>query len=441
MIDRIEVNIEGGLDIPLPRMAPVRQILDDTRLESVAGTIVEQFQRPEIAGKIKPGMRIAVGCGSRGVANIKEAVQATVAEIEKLGGKPFIFPAMGSHGAATAEGQRQVLAGYGITEEAVGAPVRATMETKEVGRLDDGTPIYSDAYAADADGIVFVCRVKPHTNFRSEIESGIVKMMTIGMGKIRGATTLHSHGMDRFDTLLPAAARVVMAKLPFLFGVGMVENAHDQTMTIEAIPTETLFEREAVLQAISKKSLGRLFFDEFDVLIVEEIGKNVSGSGLDPNVVGRNSRDIEGFDKPRINKIVLLDLTDVTHGNATGLAMGDVITMKLFKKIDFGATYANVITATYLDGAMIPLIMNTPKEAVALAIKSVPRVKPLDCRVVWIKNTLEVAEIAVSEALCEQIKGDTRFEILGEPEAFRFDSAGELLPLEHAPPRMRRAAS
>ena len=440
MMDRIEVNIDGGLDIPLPRMVPIRQKFDTKKLDSVTAAVQKQFLRKEIASKIKPGMTVAVGCGSRGVANIREAATATVAEIKKLGGKPFIFPAMGSHGAATAEGQRQVLAGYGITEANVGCPVRATMETKELGKLPDGTPVYADAYAADAQGIVFVCRIKPHTNFRAPIESGIVKMMTIGMGKIRGATTLHSHGMDRFIDLLPAAARLVMDKAPFLFGVAMIENAHDETMHVEAIPRETLFQREPELQALSKESIGRLYFDGFDVLIIGEIGKNISGAGADPNVIGRNNRGILGFDRPAITKIVMLDLTEVTHGNATGLGMGDVVTMKLFKKIDYGATYANCITATYLDGAAIPLIMNTDKEAIALAIKTVPRVKPLDTRVVWVKNTLALTHVAISEALAEQIRGDKRFEILGEPEPFRFSAEGALLPLKGLPARVAHVA-
>ena len=440
MLDRIEVNIDGGLDIPLPRMVPIRQKFDSKKLDSVTAAVQKQFLRKEIAAKIKPGMSIAVGCGSRGIANIREAATATVAELKKLGAKPFIFPAMGSHGAATAEGQRQVLAGYGITEQNVGCPVRATMETVEVGKLPDGTPVYADAYAAEAQGIVFVCRIKPHTNFRAPIESGIVKMMTIGMGKIRGATTLHSHGMDRFINLLPEASRLIMGKLPFLFGVGMIENAHDETMHIEAVPAETLFTREPELQAMAKESIGRLFFDEFDVLIIEKIGKDISGAGADPNVIGRNQRGIEGFDKPRVTKIVMLDLTEPTHGNATGVGMGDVITMKLFKKIEYGATYANVITATYLDGAAIPLIMNTDKEAIALAMKTVPRVKPLDTRVVWIKNTLELTHIAISEALAEQVRGDKRFELLGEPEPIRFNGEGTLQPLKGLPVRHAHVA-
>lgn len=435
MMDRIEVNIDGGLDIPLPRMVPIRQKFDAKKLDSVTAAVQKQFLRKEIASKIKPGMVIAVGCGSRGIANIREAATATVAELKKLGAKPFVFPAMGSHGAATAEGQRQVLANYGITEQTVGCPVRATMETVEVGKLPDGMPVYADAYAAEAQGIVFVCRIKPHTNFRAPIESGIVKMMTIGMGKIRGATTLHSQGMDRFIDLLPAASKLIMGKLPFLFGVGMIENAHDETMLIEAVPAETLFQREPELQAIAKESIGRLYFDAFDVLIIEEIGKNISGAGADPNVIGRNNRDIFGFGKPAVTKIVMLDLTEVTHGNATGMGVADVITTKLFKKIDFGATYANCITATYLDGAAIPLMMNNDKEAIALAIKTVPRVKPLDTRVVWIKNTLELTHIAISEALAEQVRGDKRIEVVGEPETFRFDGQGTLQPLKGLPVR------
>lgn len=429
MIDRIEVNIEGGLDIPLPRMLPVRQKLSTTRVEHIALTVAEQFKKPGIASKIKPGHRIAVGCGSRGIANIQEIVQAVVAGIKSLGGEPFLFPAMGSHGASHAEGQKQVLEDYGLTEIAVGAPIRATMETKELGQLAGGLPIYADAYAMDADGIILVNRIKPHTSFRGDIESGVIKMMTIGMGKIRGATALHSQGMDQFPTLLPTAARLIMQQAPFRFGIGIVENAHDDTMHIEAIAAEHLLQREVELQAMAKQSIGRLFIEDIDMLIIEEMGKNISGSGFDPNVTGRNNRGIEGFDTPRVKRIVVLDLTDASHGNATGLSLADVIPMKLFHKIDFSALYANVIASAYLDGGAIPLIMNTSQEAIALAIKSVPRVPPLDCRIVRLRNTLQVTNYEVSEALADELQNDPRFDILADPEPFQFDAHGELAPL------------
>lgn len=436
--DRIETNIAGGLDVPLPRMVHVRQKFDRPRLASVTATVVEQFKRPEVRAKVKPGMTIAVGCGSRGINNIAECTKQVIAELKALGAKPFIFPAMGSHGGATAEGQREVLEGYGITEATMGCPVHSQMDVVELGKLDSGMPVYMDKLAAAADGVVLICRIKPHTNFRAPIESGIVKMMTIGMGKIIGATTLHTDGMDKFGELLPNAAKLIMAKKNFLIGVGMVENAADETAIIEAVPGEQVFDREPVLQAKAKSLMARLQFDEIDVLVVEKIGKNISGSGMDPNITGRNCRFTEWDMKPLVKKIAILGLTPETHGNATGLGLADVITMRLYRDIDIAKTYANVITSTYLDGAGIPIIMNTDQEAIQLAVKTVVRVKPQDTRIVRVANTLEIMDIHVSEPLLPLVKANpSMFEIVGDLEAFKFDAKGTLYPMlgkhrEHA---------
>ena len=425
--DRIEVNIGGGLDIPLPRMIDVRQKFQTARLPSVTAAVKEEFLRPEVKAKIKPGMSVAVGCGSRGVANIAEVAKAVVSEIKALGGKPFIFPAMGSHGAATAEGQKGVLEGYGITESFTGVPVRATMDTVKLAELDDGTPIHMDKFAFEADGVVLINRIKPHTSFRAPIESGIVKMLTIGMGKIMGATTLHTHGMDRFGELLPKVARLIMSKINFMFGVGLVENAEEDTAILEVLPAEQVFEREAILQAKAKEMMARLYFDEIDVLIIDQIGKNISGFGADPNIMGRNCRFVEWEAKPFVKKIVMLGLTPETHGNATGLGVADVITMRLFKEMDVAATYANVITSAYLDGAAIPIIMNSEREAIQLAVKTVLRVKPKDAKIVRIKNTLHVTHIQVSEPLLDVVRANPmRFEVLGPPLAMEFDAGGKL---------------
>jgi len=436
--DRIETNIAGGLDVPLPRMVHVRQKFDRPRLADVSATVADQFRRPEVRAKVKAGMTIAVGCGSRGINNIAVCAKQVIAELKALGAKPFIFPAMGSHGGATSEGQREVLEGYGITEATMGCPVHSQMDVVELGKLDSGMPVYMDKLAAAADGVVLVCRVKPHTNFRAPIESGIVKMMTIGMGKIIGATTLHTDGMDTFGELLPNAARLIMSKKNFLIGVAMVENAADETAIIEAVPGEQVFDREPVLQAKAKALMARLQFDEIDVLIVEKIGKNISGSGMDPNITGRNCRFIEWNMKPLVKKIAVLGLTPETHGNATGLGGADVITMRLYKDLDVAKTYANVITSTYLDGAAIPIIMNTDQEAIQLAVKTVVRVKPQDTKIVRIANTLEVMDLHVSEPFLPWIKANpSMFEIVGELEPFKFDARGTLYPMlgkqrEHA---------
>jgi hypothetical protein len=427
--EKIETEIAGGLDIPLPKMFPVAVTFESPRIESIEDTVAKQFKNPQVLEKIKPGMRIAIGCGSRGIANIAEVAKATVAEIKALGGEPFIFPAMASHGAATAEGQRQVLEGYGITEAYVGCPLRATMEVEIIDTWDDGTRVFMDRYAAEADGVVLINRIKPHTNFRAPIESGIVKMMTIGMGKISGATEIHFHGFEAFADVLPRMARVIMDKKPFLFGVGIVENAQEQIAEIEVIPAETLFDREPELLSLSRKLMSKLLFDEIDVLLIDQIGKDISGSGFDPNVTGRNNRHIPWSGPPEVQKMVLMDLTEKTHGNATALGIADIITMKLYKKMDIAPTYANLITATYLDGAAIPVIMNTEEEAVRLAVKTLRRVRPQNARIVRIKNTLELTHIEVSEPLLSLVEDHPQMKALEAPAEIYFDSEGNLKPL------------
>lgn len=437
--DRIDVEIAGGLDIPMPRMAYVRQKFDATRLTDIEATIREQFQRPEMRSRIKPGQVVAVGCGSRGVANIALIARATIRELIALGARPFVFPCMGSHGAATAEGQRKVLEGYGITEAHVGVPIKATMETTVVGHLDDGTPVHMDRYAAEAEGIVVINRIKPHTGFRGPTESGLTKMLAIGIGKINGATTYHSHGMDRFPDLLPAVRQVNITRRPVLFGVGIVENAYDETAHIELVPAELLATREPELQAMAKRMMPQLPFDEIDVLVIDEMGKNISGAGFDPNITGRNRRAIGWVAKPLVRKIVVLGLTPQSGGNATGMGGADIITMRLYKEFDVASTYANIITSMNLDGAAIPMIMNTDREAIQLAVKTLVRTRPQDARIVRIKNTLHISEIQVSEPLLAEVRARSdRLTILSQPQPFLFDGEGRLAPL--AAPQAQAAA-
>ena len=431
--ERIEVNIAGGLDIPMPRMVSVRQKFDGSHLGDIPGAIAREFQRPEVLARIKPGQVIAVGCGSRGIANIATIAKCVIRELLALGAQPFVFPSMGSHGAATAEGQKKVLAGYGISEASIGVPVKATMDTIIVGNLDDGTPVHMDRHAAEADGIVVINRIKPHTAFRGATESGVTKMLSIGIGKINGAATYHQHGMDTFPTLLPKVRDCNIANRNVLFGVGIVENAHDQTALIEVMPAGQISSREPVLQEMAKRLMPRLYFDDIDVLIIDEMGKNISGAGFDPNITGRNRRAVNWNFGPRVKKIVVLGLTPETNGNATGLGGADVITMRLFKEIDIPSTYANIITSMNLDGGAIPMVMNTEQEAIQLAVKTVVRVKPQDCRIVRIRNTLELANIQVSEPMLAEVRasGD-RLQIAAPPAAFAFDKQGRLAPFPSA---------
>ncbi len=441
--DRIEVNIAGGLDIALPRMVNVRQKFDGTHLGDIPASIVKEFQRPEVRARVKSGQVIAVGCGSRGVANIGTITKCVIRELQALGAKPFIFPAMGSHGAATAEGQKKVLEGYGITEASMGVPVKATMDTVIVGNLDDGTPVHMDRFAAEADGIVVINRVKPHTAFRGATESGVTKMLSIGIGKITGAATYHQHGMDTFPMLLPKVRDVNIAKRNVLLGVGIVENAHDQTALIEVMPASQIATREPVLQEMAKRLMPQLYFDEIDVLIIDEMGKNISGAGFDPNITGRNRRAVKWNFGPKVKKIAVLGLTHETHGNATRLGGADVITMRLFKEIDIPSTYANIITSMNLDGGAIPIVMNTEREAIQLAVKTVVRVRPENCRIVRIRNTLELAQIQVSEPLLAEVRArPEHFQIASPAAAFTFDAAGRLAPLPsaHDPSTLSAAA-
>lgn len=418
MFKDLNINISGGLDIPIPPMAAVRQSFEKHALEDIAGNVRATTSSIKQKSQIKPGDHIAIGVGSRGIANLATVVQALVAELKSWGAHPFVFPAMGSHGGATAEGQTRVLASYGVTEENVGAPIKATMDAIKVTKMSDGTPLHVDRHALEADGIVLVNRIKPHTTVRGAIQSGIIKMMIIGMGKIQGATIMHSdHGMDQFDRVLPAAAETLMPHIPFRFGLALLEDAYDHTSHIEAILPAELPKREMELLTIATHQMARLHFDKIDVLVIDKIGKEISGAGFDPNIAGRNSRGVVGFDKPHIEKLVLLDLTDQTYGNATGVGMADVITRRLFDRIDFASTYANVITSAYLDGAAIPIVMPTNKDAVSLAVKTVLRVKPQEARIVRIRDTLSLDRIFVSKPLLDEVAAHPKLSVITPPQS------------------------
>ena len=422
MHEDLQFNIAGGLGFDLPQMARVRQAFEHHKIDDVAGAVTNEMGREDIKAKVKPGAKIAVGVGSRGVANIDVAVKALIASLKELGADPFIFPAMGSHAGGTSEGQEALLAGYGVTEDKMGAPVRATMDTVVVAELEGGTKVHMDKYAHDADGVVLINRVKPHTSFRGEIESGIVKMMTIGMGKINGATSLHgNHPITEFGDALPRAAKAIMECQPFLFGIGMVEDAFDATAIIQALPAEPLFAEETKLQATAKELMAKIYIEDIDVLVIDEIGKEISGAGADPNVIGNPGTP--GFEVPRVKKIVILDLTEKTHGNAAGIGSAHVITHRLLRRVDFASTYANMVTATALEGARVPIPMKTAEDAVRLAVKTLIGVEPEDARIVRIRNTLSLGEIEVSEPILKDLQGDSRMEVLSQPGKISFEDA------------------
>lgn len=416
--------------IPLPRMVPVRQKFESKRIrpDEIDGIVAAQFERPEIDAKIKPGMRIAVGVGSRGIENIARIVRATVHELKKRGAVPFLVPAMGSHGGATAEGQIKVLAEYGVTEEYVGATIRSSMETVHLGDVPDGVEVHFDKTAYEkADGILVVARIKPHTDFKASIESGILKMLGIGLGKHKGASCLHKFGFDRFGTLLPAVGRFIMERVPILGGVAILEDAYHSTAAIEIVPREQLPAREEELLTEAKRLMPRFWLDEIDVLIVDQIGKNISGSGMDPNVIGRSGTNRSFGDGPAVSRILVRGLTPETKGSAVGIGLAEFTTKRVVEQIDFAPMYTNVITAMEVSGGKLPVILENDREAVTVAIYTTSKKDYADAKVVRIRHTLAMEEILMSENLLPQIEAHPMMEAIGEPQEWRFDADGYLL--------------
>jgi hypothetical protein len=375
------------------------------------------------------GKRIAVGIGSRGIANLREIAGSLIGALVAAGAEPFIIPAMGSHGGATASGQAAILASYGITSESMGVPVDASMDTVSLGELEPGLPIHIAQSAPKADGIVVIARIKPHTAFRGPIESGIAKMLTIGLGKQIGADCIHHQGFDRFADLIPRMAQAVVERSRVLFALGVVENAYEETYRIEAFSREEILsmEKEAALLEESKRIMGRILFPEFDVLVIEEIGKDISGDGQDPNVTGLYlTKCCHGG--PVYQKSVIFDLTHETHGNANGMGCVDIITRNLFDKIDFVSTYTNALTHTEFLAAKIPMVAGSKEDALRIALKTCNRTAPGKQKVVWIKNTCELEEIVISDALLEEAKAHPDIEILTKVGDIAFQQGEPIFP-------------
>ncbi|MFN0107384.1 MAG: DUF2088 domain-containing protein [Blastocatellia bacterium] len=400
----------------------IRQQFDNNSITNIEATVIEQ-----VTAKlhIAPGASIAIGAGSRGIANIARIVGAVVQAVKLKGGNPFIFPAMGSHGGATGEGQREILATYDITEETMGCPIQSSME---VVQLDNGgmeLPLYMDKHAHDADGIILVNRVKPHTAFHGEFESGLIKMSIIGLGKERLANAIHSYGIHGLKVLMPQAGRKILETGKVLLGIGIVENAYDQTAIIEALTPAEILTREPVLLNLAKAALPSFPMNEIDVLVVDQIGKNISGSGMDPNIIGRmRVRGQESPPFPDIKSIVITDLTDVSHGNACGIGLADVATRRLADKIDWDVTYMNGITSGFYEHFMLPIVAPNDRQALEWGIRgSHDPHKPK--RLVRITDTLHLDEMYLSDAALEEVKD--KVEIISKPVNL-FDQQGSLIP-------------
>lgn len=401
-------------DVPLPRMAKVKQIFDTPEIVNVQSEMRSQIQKAGVLPLIQKGDRVAITVGSRGVANLPILVKEVVDAVKSAGGSPFIVPAMGSHGGATAEGQRQVLEQLEITEDSIGAPIHSSMKVVEVGRLPNGLPIYTDENAYRADKIIVVNRIKPHTAFRGPVESGLIKMITIGLGKQKGAEAAHTYGFKYMADHVPEMAKVVLEKTPIIFGVAVLENAYDRTAKIAVVPADQMFDIEPRLLLEAKELMPRILFDPIDVLIVDELGKDISGDGMDPNITGRYATPYASGG-PATSKIVVLGMTKKTHGNANGIGMADVITRKVFEQIDPAQGYANALTSTILNTVKVPMFLDTEELAVKAAIKTCNAPDLRKIRMIRIKNTLEIGEIMISEALLPEADSRKDVERLTEP--------------------------
>ena len=408
----------------VPPLLRIRQHFDRPRESDVASAVRREMA--PLLTRVRPGQRIAITGSSRGIPNLPTAVREVAAAVRAAGAEPFVVPGMGSHGGATAPGQVRVLADNGITEDTVGAPIRSSMDVIRVGTTSTGFPVFLDRNASEADGIVVVNRVKPHTGFTGRVESGICKMMVIGLGKQAGAQKIHQQGLKvEMRRMILEASRIILDHSPaaFLGGIALVDNAFKETALVRAVSMrshEALVDEESALLEIAYGHLPRLPFEDLDTLIVDEIGKNVSGSGMDTNVIGTKP----GLGRPRIGAIYVRGLTPETHGNATGIGQADVMPRRLLEEIDLHSTYMNTFTAKRLLGSKMPLMAENDLQAMQVCLTVRADEEPATARVVRIRNTNRLAELDASTALREEIESDPSLEILGEPQRLHFDGHG-----------------
>ena len=413
-------------DEKIPKMITVRQKFDEFHIEDPVSVLRDSLNRPELANIIEPGMSIAVTAGSRGIDNIALITGETVRFIKEKGGKPFIVPAMGSHGGAVAEGQVAILKSLGITEENMECPIRATMDVDILHRLEDGTPVYIDKYAHAADGIVVINRIKPHTGFRGRYESGLFKMMTIGLGKQKGAETTHNRGRLKMGESIELGGNAYLKNSKILFGVATIENAFDRTYKLLALTKDEIREKEPEYLLEARGLLPCLLLENADVLVVDYMGKNISGTGMDTNITKSYTHGYGISREGRARKIAILDLTDESHGAAVGVGSADMTTRRLFEKMDFNTTYPNLLTSGGTDSAKIPMVFDSQKLAIQAAIKTAIGADKDNIRMIRIRDTLHISEIQISEALLKEAEEHPLIEIVGKPEELEFDEDGNL---------------
>ena len=422
-----KLNIVNQLisDTKIPRMIKIRQKFSEQAVDDIQNEVRRQLGCREICEKIRPGMEIAITAGSRGIANIAVIIREVCSIVKETGATPFIVPAMGSHGGATAEGQRRLIEGYGITEEFCGAEIRSSMEVKHIGNTADGRPVSIDRNAAEADGIIVIGRIKAHTDFRGRYESGLMKMMVIGLGKQKGAESFHAAGTKHYAEQLPLYGTTILNNAPVLFGLGIIENAYDQTAKLVALLPQEIIDKEPELLVEAKALMGRLLFDNCDLLIVDRIGKDISGEGMDANVTGRfatkyASGGIEA------ETLAVLSLTKESHGAFVGLGMADVTTRRVLNEADFDASYANTLTSTILLPSRLPLVMDSDRQAIQACLKYCGGIDHDNPRVIRIIDTMHLGEILISEAMLAEALKNPNIEVLSEPFEMPFDDNGAL---------------
>jgi hypothetical protein len=391
--------------VEFPKVVKVRQRFPRPRVESVEAELRKQLGREEIASVIRPGMSVALTAGSRGIAEIDGILRSLVAILKEMEAEPFIVPSMGSHGGATAEGQVEILESLGVTER--------------------GVPVYMDRIASVADGVVLVNRIKAHTDFRSNIESGLMKMASIGLGKHEQALALHGYGVEGIRDFMVEVGDKVLESGHVLFGVATVENAYDEPAIIEAIPAAEIHEREAELLAEYMRMMPALPVSNIDVLHVDALGKNYSGTGMDTNVIGRfRILGVEEPEAPAVKYVIVGDISKESHGNALGVGLADLTTRRLADQIEHKAMNANVVTSTFIERAKVPMILASDEEALQTAVRCNWGVPPEATRFVRIPNTLHLEYLYISENLVDEVLQKAQAEVVGDPEDVRFDAEG-----------------
>ncbi len=407
--------MEEDLKRPLPKMYRVRQSFNKEHLEDIEGTVAREFAKAEIRSQVKPGMQVALAVGSRGIRNLSRIVKCVVDQLLALEAEPFIVAAMGSHGGGTLEGQLEILHTYGITQEAMGIPVVANNDVELLGSTSRGIQVYFDKLCLEqADLVIPINRVKLHTDFVDTIQSGMCKMLVIGLGHHKGCTAIHKADFSYFGDTLREATRLILSRAKVGFGVAIMENAYDQTLLVEAVPAGQMLEREAELVMLSRKNMPILMIPDIDVLVVEQIGKDISGNGYDPNILGKSFLLKEFvLPVPKIGRMVVLDVSPASHGSAVGIGIFDVTTRKLFDQLNMEAMYANDIALGCLDDCKIPLVAADEEEAIRVAVKVLRDNDPEKLKIVRIRDTLHMEEIQVSEDLLDVVRADPRLELLG----------------------------